>query len=407
MNLAKSLALLMGGGAAALVCAGLFACGGATKELVSSADAGTDACPSCADGGSDGRPPDPGMMSQPSYPAGSIPPAAANMDELPYDVVDAKVTDALSFVVLASSTPQHALHLVSTSGGAARTIPLPAAPTGLAVDATGTRAAVAHDGNVSLVDLAAGTVTKSCPTTVRGSSVALSVAGRVFMADSTGIFRTVDLDSCAETKGGAQFLTSFLALAPSEDFLLAASANTSGILWCTAAGAMPGRCNGFPGSDPSNKIVTCDRIWTEPTTKQLITACGGTFGVTDATTDGGTAADAGPAPPELVYGSAIEGAMVLEHAARATSAKRIASIEFGGSTNKDSAVRLSDTDFGSTVGLYRLPVFAHPAPTAQSNLPRGMFAFPTPDATRIFVVVRGDSYPGAKDVQFGLVTLTP
>jgi hypothetical protein len=375
--------------------------------MTPTADAGGDACVACVDGGPGSGSIESGATVQPNYPAGSVAPASATLDELDYDVVDAKASDALSYLVMASSTPQHALRLVSMSAGTPRTIPLSAAPTGLAIDATGTRAAVAHDGNVSVVDLMAGTVTKTCPTTVKGTSVALSVAGRAFIADSTGLFRTVDLDSCAETKGGAQFLTSFLALAPSEDFLFAASANASGILWCTAAGATPGRCNGFPGSDPSNKIVTCDRIWTEPTTKQLITACGGTFSVADGSTDGGIAADAGPAPPELVYGSAIEGALVLEHAARATSAKRIASIEFGGSTNKDSAVRLSDTDFGSTVGLYRLPVFSHPAPTAQSNLPRGMFAFPTPDASRIFVVVRGDSYPGAKDVQFGLVTLIP
>jgi hypothetical protein len=83
------------------------------------------------------------------------------VEALGFDAVDAAHSAGLGRLIIASSQPEFAVHVVDPGDGSHTAIPLAAAPTALALSTDGMHAAVGHADRVTLLDLAGGTVTRT------------------------------------------------------------------------------------------------------------------------------------------------------------------------------------------------------------------------------------------------------
>lgn len=150
---------------------------------------------------------------------------------LDYDVVDAKFSAALSSVVIVSDTPSNTLHIYDVGTAVDRAVPLPAVPVAVAIDVTGTMAAVAYDAHVSWVDLQAGVVKTTCDDTAYAYDVALSSTGIAYVVpalDEADSLHAVTFSSCSESVPSTWlFSGSHVALHPSEKALFAANFDTA------------------------------------------------------------------------------------------------------------------------------------------------------------------------------------
>jgi hypothetical protein len=161
------------------------------------------------------------------YPDGSVPPASASAADLTYNVVDAKLSTALSSLIILSDLPFNAVHLYDFATGADVSMPLPIAPKAIAVDATGTLAAVAYDAHVSWIDLRAQLIRTTCEVSSDASDVALTTAGIAYVAPADETLQVtlhvIDLTTCAETLAAIDLPgDTQIALPPSEKALFAA-----------------------------------------------------------------------------------------------------------------------------------------------------------------------------------------
>jgi len=141
---------------------------------------------------------------------------------------DAAYSASLDRVILAASEPD-ALYLVDPDGGTPTAISLPSTPYRLALDTTGQRAAVSHDGWVSIVDLAAGQITHELPTPTRGQDLVFVGAQQLYVAGGPDGWVWLDASSCtlALDQGPPEPQVS-LTLAPSGDSIFSVLATSPG-----------------------------------------------------------------------------------------------------------------------------------------------------------------------------------
>lgn len=97
---------------------------------------------------------------------------------------DVEYAGALDRIVAVSATPNQ-LILLDPQSGATRTVALPLEPVAVSVAPDGRTAAVAHDAFVSIVDLAAATLTATIPTTTDASDVVLAGDGFAYVFPET------------------------------------------------------------------------------------------------------------------------------------------------------------------------------------------------------------------------------
>ncbi|NVB77638.1 MAG: hypothetical protein HOV81_04525 [Kofleriaceae bacterium] len=115
-----------------------------------------------------------------------------------YDIVDAEYSKILERWVTVSNSPA-TLHVFNPATGTEATVALAFAPTAVGISPDGLRAAVGHDGHLSVVDLQTLAVVNTYPLTIPIGDVVFGTDNRVHclerVSSGWGRFDTVDLAS--------------------------------------------------------------------------------------------------------------------------------------------------------------------------------------------------------------------
>lgn len=111
--------------------------------------------------------------------------ASSGTVPLSYEPLIEKYSRATGKLILISANP-NALHIVDPNAATDVAVPLPAAVKDLAVSPDGTRAAVLHEGVVSVVDLSNATLLNSWSTGGSQTFVVISDAGLMYLSGQTG-----------------------------------------------------------------------------------------------------------------------------------------------------------------------------------------------------------------------------
>jgi chitinase len=339
------------------------------------------------------------------YPEGSTPPSTASITVLDYQVIDAKFSQALSSLVIASSSPSNTLHIYDTSKMADRAVPLPAAPTAVAVDATGLHAAVAFDGNVSWVDLTAGMVTTTCPISSDSFDIVLTKTGTAYVMPLTDQWVSLHVidSTCNETLEGGAIVraASHLALHPSETALFDADQglSPSSINRCDLEES-PVECDDALDEEDWGTYPFCGALWISADGARIYSACGVTLRV-----------PGDPNSATCTYGGTLDGVDSIQYLSEAPDAKRVVLVpgnpySFDPTTtpDDDTVVRVHETDYLGFVAQYELPPF--PLTGTNTAVAHGRFVYTTPGMETIYAIVQADQSSGALN-DFGIVTMTP
>lgn len=111
--------------------------------------------------------------------------ASAGTLPLPYQPLEVKYSRATDKLLVISANP-NALHIVDLNAVSDTAVPLPAAAKDLGVSPDGTRAAVLHEGWVSVVNLTNGTLLNTWATGGSQTMVVVSNAGLLYLSGQTG-----------------------------------------------------------------------------------------------------------------------------------------------------------------------------------------------------------------------------
>jgi hypothetical protein len=147
--------------------------------------------------------PPPAPVVTASVEAGITAAPLEDFEALPHDVVDAAFSAALNAIVMVSAYPTSAVHVHDLGTGANRSIALTKLPSSLSLGPDGLSASVAHDGLVTIVDLAPGGAAPALlPTATPGSTVLGD--GHVYVMPSTNArIRSIHIATGVETQGSA------------------------------------------------------------------------------------------------------------------------------------------------------------------------------------------------------------
>jgi hypothetical protein len=369
--------------------------GGASYSSSGGSDAGSPGSDAATPGSDSSGSPE---LPDGSYPEGSVPPMSSSASVLDYDVVDAKFSAALSSVVIVSDTPSNTLHIYDVATAVDRAVPLPTVPVAVAVDVTGTMAAVAYDAHVSWIDLQAGVVKTTCDVTADLYDVALSSTGMAYLApalDEDDSLHVVTFSSCSESVPSTSFSSgSHIALHPSEKALFAANFDTPSSITRCEVTSSPIVCDDAEGSD--DLTYKGNDLWISQDGTRIYTAAGPALAVPDnVTTD------------PCAYDGALEGLYAVQQLSDAPQAERVVLIPGtvnDTQPNADSVVRIYETQYLDFVAQYELPPF--PLAGTATAVAHGRFVFTTPTMDALYVVVQADSASAAPN-DFAIETVVP
>lgn len=329
--------------------------------------------------------------SSPPYPEASAPPTSASVADSAYDVVDAKLSLALSSLVIVSDSPVNAMHLYDFATGADSSIALPTTPVAVAVDATGLLAAVAYDAHVSWVDLQARSIKATCDVSSDATDVALTKTGIAYVAPETDQWvslHAIDLTTCTETTASQLYAGARLALHPSEQALFATQdSDPSSILRCDLA-VSPVDCEDAEDDQNWGTYDYGNSVWTSADGTRLYTGGPATLLVP---------ADAGAG--ECTYGGSLTGVTGVQSLSEASQVGRVALVpsasdsEFNPTEgNADTVVRVHETQYLGLVGQYELPTV--PIGSPSGVVEHGRFVFSTSTMDALYVIVQADGEDG-------------
>ena len=227
--------------------------------------------------------------------AGQPEQALSDTVTLAHDLVAAAYSPGLDAIVSVSTTPSAALNVRSLADGQTRSVALASVPTSVALSPDGRRAAVGHDGAVSLVDLVPATPGASMQVSrfavsLPVSAVVLDGQGRIYAfgaaASAWAAMHWVDTaigaDNLSATSISGQVLP---VLHPAGDRIYYATRDVSpNDLYDIALDSVGPRTG--VDSPYHGDYEICGRVWTSATTSRLYTGCGKVFNAsTDASLD--------------------------------------------------------------------------------------------------------------------------
>jgi hypothetical protein len=229
-------------------------------------------------------PPGPDPLAPPapvitaSTEAGFTAAALADAVAMPHDVVDAEFSTALNAIVIASSFPVSAVYIHDVATRTERSIALTARPTAVSVAPDGTHAAVGHDGQVTVLDLAAAGAQP--PITLVTSSDARDVVmagnGYVYSFPRTeGLpapVQSLHVATGIETQSSSPALGGVVArLHPAGDKMYGANEGVTVQRYSLAGGTAEVAYNA-----PGGHLI-CSNVWFSEAGTRIYTACGRTF----------------------------------------------------------------------------------------------------------------------------------
>lgn len=170
-----------------------------------------------------------GLTGPPPSPNGA-PLAVRSRVALTHDIRDAEYSRSLDRIVMVSTRPSNALFVYDPVTDTEKSLPLSNAPTSVSISPDGLRAAIGHDGLISIVNLAqVGQQPAQTPTLLSVSGIVFDLAldgrGRVhFIPDNDvpGTIHSVDIATGVDQPGNFSrqvYGHTYLRLHPSGDFL--------------------------------------------------------------------------------------------------------------------------------------------------------------------------------------------
>jgi hypothetical protein len=320
--------------------------------------------------------------------------STAPVEVLPYNFVDAAWSAPLGSIVMVSDSPTNTLHIFTAATGVDRAVALPSVPLAVAVDASGSHAAVAYDAHVSRIDLTTGVILKTCELTSVPYTLALTDAGLAYVvarSSQWNAMHELDLVSCSEANAGFVEARSHLALHPSGNALFYnQNGRPDSIGRCDLTGSSPA-CADSVDSATWGQYYYGENLWVSADGSRIYTETGLTLAV-PPNVNAGYCANSG----------ALSGVTSILHMSEAAAAQRIALIP--GYPSVGSPVRLYDTAGLAFVRQLALPRF--PLPGSYGVSAYGRFVFTTPTLDKLYVILQADPSSGTRN-NFGITTLVP
>jgi hypothetical protein len=311
---------------------------------------------------------------------------------LAHDVIDAEYSEALDAIVMVSSRPTNALHVLDPVSGARYEVALSKTPTAVSVSPDGLSAAVGHDALITWIDLAE--LVQSSATT----PVHLDVSARVhdLVLDGRGFVHafpaedqwvsphSIEIATNTETLGtGFTYAMTRGKLHPSGDHLYAANAGLSPDD-IQKYDITSGTAHMLYDSPYHGSYAMCSNLWLKEDGQTIYTACGNTFRASevqgqDMSYTGSVALSGGG------FGYRIA------HLSQSDDVKEIMLIEldwyncgaFGEPGKCWTHLNLYESDFLNRTAQYSIP----PLKIGDSEyMQRGLFAFHSADGTRRYVI---------------------
>jgi hypothetical protein len=350
-------------------------------------DAGTDAATPVMDAGTIEVACPPGYLCTPIGVVSSV-------SVLSYDIIDAEESKSLDSIVMISDTPANALHIFAEATGSDRTVALNAAPVAVAVDPSGTHAAVAFDGHVSHVDLVTGTVITTCMLSSNAADLTLTDSGIAYVVPLTDQWvplHVLDLVTCDETPNDTRIWAGSRIMAhPSGAAVFVSQWEVpDNIQRCDITGSEPVCADSQDFYDHGTYEVG-HQAWTSVDGERIYSAGGTTLRV--------------PSPVNgapCTYGGMIAGVSTIQHMSEAVTAQQLAIIP--ADPGDDSVIRIHATPYLELVQQLSLPSF--PLTGGATTGAHGRFVFVTPTLDRLSVIVQADSAGGAPLHDFAVATL--
>lgn len=201
---------------------------------------------------------------------------------LSYEPLREKYNRATDLLFMASANP-NALHIVNLASATDTAVLLPAAVLDFAVSPDGTRAAVLHQGVVSVVDVVNGVLLHSWPTNGAQTMVLINNSGLIYLAgQNVGCCSSTLTVIDAGTDATVQTFTSYPALYESSSGVLADASNqifaaSGGVgLYGLALNPATGQVTGGSSSVSGGYTVQCGPLWLS-TDESLIFTCNGDY----------------------------------------------------------------------------------------------------------------------------------
>lgn len=327
---------------------------------------------------------------------------------LTHDVVDAEYSRSRDRLIMVGRAPVNALYVHDPATGQELTQALGAAPTSVAVSADGQRAAVGHDGSISIVDLGtAGAVGAPMPQVI---SVPMNVFDLVMenagFVHATGIaggpdgLRSIFIAGPTQQQTMAGWLDSVvhLRLHPAGNRLYTPDGTQLGLTgppivdiarWNLAGGTPAWALNRtIHRTLEEQPRMPCDELWFNESGTRLFESCGHVFALS-----ADVAADLSPAGTlALSWAMANFKIAWLDHSA---ARGELALIEYDSTgcpqPNPNVAcnlhLRLHDAATLATRAIYNIPVPA-PAPGNSALQQRARFVFYSADGSRLLMLSR-------------------
>ncbi len=204
---------------------------------------------------------------------------------LPHDVVAAAYSASLDAVVSVSKAPAAALNLRSLADGQTRSVALASVPTSVALSPDGRRAAVGHDGAVSLVDLVPATpgaamAVSRFAVSMPVGAVVLDGQGRIYAfgsAPTWAYLHWVDTANGIDKTATANIYSPVLPVlhaAGDRIYFSTRDVSPNDIYNVTLEAAGP---RDAVDSPYHGDYEICGQVWTSATSSRLYTACGKVF----------------------------------------------------------------------------------------------------------------------------------
>lgn len=327
---------------------------------------------------------------------------------LPHDVIDAEYSREIDRLIMVGRAPASALYIHDPATGQELTQVLGSVPTSVAVSADGQRAAVGHNGSVSIVDLSvAGTVGAPAPLVI---SVPMNVfdlvvenSGNVHATGAAGGpdgLRSIVISNQTQQQTIAGWLDTAakLRLHPAGTSLYTPDGTQLGLTGPPIVDiARWNLSSGIPAYAISRTInrtleeqpqMPCDNLWFNESGTRLYESCGHMF---DVSAD--TAADLSPAGSiPLAWAMANFKIAWLDHSA---ARGELALIEYDSTgcpfpnpnISCNQHLRLHDATTMATKAVYNIPVPA-PEPGNSALQQRARFVFYSADGSRLLMLSR-------------------
>lgn len=325
------------------------------------------------------------------FTATALAPSPAALWTIGHQVVDAEFSVSANRIITVSTNPNR-LYVLDPEGRTTASVDLPLAPLSVAVNPSGTRAAVSFDGYATLVDLATPAVVRTLAVASVGGDIALTDRNTAFVfprSDQWVSIFCVNFDSglVGPHSGWGPYANARVRLHPGGDYLYSAS-------------------NGLSPSDIEKYDVrgdTARAMYDSPYHGDY--AFNGDLWLADDGTrifmrSGNVFLSTASQSSDMTYAGALSGVATVNAVLHRSSAPRIYVLGSATSASPWGPERVPVTDvrsyepqFLGYQGSARLPKITSPAGLSYQT--EGYFLFGSADATRLYVLVRAPASSGA------------